>query len=1049
MFKNKNLIKIIGVILTCALISTFTIKVDARIASQIIKGDEVPPSSSKGKSGKSSSGNNSSGNKSGGSSSGSSSSGNSSSGSSSSSGGGSTYVDPNDVQIPIEITTDGTKSKRTQSIIDFYNKCTDDIATTYMLGYQYLESAQRGYVKLTAKTGEFRITAVEEGHFDEEENYVFDSYYPTSLVNPDSVINKVIKSQSVSLNNGVVVQVLADAAHEGKVVRFEVVINRSDSNCMSWDAYNSTTSAYKKTLKQYIYLEIIDLAKIVPAVRPNPQYNTLCTVIRDGNNYNNKYTSILKKWYNTSEAKNFYLELLDYCYNDQVVYEYKDEQLDSAINSVINSYYITYQNELAKENPKSEEFSKAFDASYVRAYNQGHLYPANLSQQDIQNGLNMKCDYKKMKNTSESIVEDGYQYDSNTYSYYGTETNTETVTYNYNYGGRSDNKRTESANACTRTCEEAVDVNYGYPQAAIAGLCFEYQVKVVSRVKCSSNIIIAPPTKSTVCQPIPSCVHRDGNTITQGGPNEDFDECILECDGGKYSQSCSKKCYNKVYGKSSKTKGTSSIFTYNVKPISATMNDITGGYYTRDTSTNKIKWVMEHGKHTYAKWYVDQDAAKLLREDYRNNGRFTSISGFKKLGKGNNDACGADCSHVGCGDQSYLTDEEATRDYAANLAAYNAKVSACQAQATCSTNVAEFSMNTTYKQNGETKDVYFPGPKNNDTTKLNSLQSGTIESKQVGVVKEFGGCYETADAHDTYKAVITFPGTWVNNKSGEISYIDKSGVTGWHLQKNKYCVPLTADKVNEKWWNWYMVESTGNTSATNGSYKSQKYADTCKNYTNKEENTVKESDIEYNIKATAKKFGYFGWNFNLSCFYAVGETNEDPKCNLAQDNYTMRTVTNEDLFPSDKEGGLGTDTSVNKSNTGRDAGFNWTSAATIPIYKSKDYAVNPEVLIHNIQKRGNDIYNEENESQYLDYEFDLTPATLNKIKDYNRKNDNNYLEWTGTFEEDNPVRPYVSGLFRNGGILSSNKITKKVGNIGCNNDASDNRCENLIKMSSQ
>ena len=85
MFKNKNLIKIIGVILTCALISTFTIKVDARIASQIIKGDEVPPSSSKGKSGKSSSGNNSSGNKSGGSSSGSSSSGNSSSGSSSSS----------------------------------------------------------------------------------------------------------------------------------------------------------------------------------------------------------------------------------------------------------------------------------------------------------------------------------------------------------------------------------------------------------------------------------------------------------------------------------------------------------------------------------------------------------------------------------------------------------------------------------------------------------------------------------------------------------------------------------------------------------------------------------------------------------------------------------------------------------------------------------------------------------------------------------------------------------------------------------------------------
>ena len=36
--------------------------------------------------------------------------------------------------------------------------------------------------------------------------------------------------------------------------------------------------------------------------------------------------------------------------------------------------------------------------------------------------------------------------------------------------------------------------------------------------------------------------------LHQGGPNEDFEACINECDGGKYTPKCSNTCYEKIYG---------------------------------------------------------------------------------------------------------------------------------------------------------------------------------------------------------------------------------------------------------------------------------------------------------------------------------------------------------------------------------------------------------------------------------------------------------------------------------------------------------------------
>ena len=112
--------------------------------------------------------------------------------------------------------------------------------------------------------------------------------------------------------------------------------------------------------------------------------------------------------------------------------------------------------------------------------------------------------------------------------------------------------------SCKRTCEEGVVVEYGPPIASKAGLCFEYKIRVTSAVRCYSDLSsIKPPEKSTtVCTPGPTCTGVGSNgaySVTEGGPSKKYDKCIKSCDGGKYTKSCSKKCYKKVYGSSTKT----------------------------------------------------------------------------------------------------------------------------------------------------------------------------------------------------------------------------------------------------------------------------------------------------------------------------------------------------------------------------------------------------------------------------------------------------------------------------------------------------------------
>ena len=83
--------------------------------------------------------------------------------------------------------------------------------------------------------------------------------------------------------------------------------------------------------------------------------------------------------------------------------------------------------------------------------------------------------------------------------------------YAYHFNGVDENgvagKTVQDAVTCQVNCTEVVTIEYGPPVATTAGLCFEYDVKVTSRVNCDIITPPKPPNKiTTYCTPSPQCV---------------------------------------------------------------------------------------------------------------------------------------------------------------------------------------------------------------------------------------------------------------------------------------------------------------------------------------------------------------------------------------------------------------------------------------------------------------------------------------------------------------------------------------------------------------
>lgn len=675
------------------------------------------------------------------------------------------------------------------------------------------------------------------------------------------------------------------------------------------------------------------------------------------------------------------------------------------------------------------------------------VFNASSTGADSEGNYLMKCDVQKFNTSS------GYYVNQSALYGWGTE-NMSFGNYTYHYSPGV--KTTGAAISCNVKCEEAVLVEYGPPVASKAGLCFEYKVRVTSRVSCSlSKKPAVPETPGTYCTPTPLCYNSASDTTTnQGGPDDDFDDCVKACDGGKYTDKCSKSCYKKIYGKSGSKKTSTLGLDYSVRKLAdiedpeaafsletcANESAYHGCYYR--TSSGEIDWYGLSNK-TPGRWYLVSPHKDLSEYGVFGHGIYRHIWS-------DGSHCHDVCWWSGCTDTNmYLNPGVAAKDYENNKKKYEDAVASCKASASCTTTQATFTISVNYKdKENKVHNLEFPMSLNKDvlTSRGNGAEVNDTSSSQYSTLlcsklDENGnclerGCYTTGDAVKIYESEWSFPGSWINGKTGEITYEPKTGKV-WLTAKNKFCIPLDAQDVNRKWWNYYQLHNP-EFDIEESSMSSSEYKTKCKDgYEFAKVDVIHESDIaDWNINAITNNFGYFGWNLHISCFYALntspsvikdGEIGEIPKECKSDSSYRVRTVDLTNLFPATE-----TDSHANESgNSSRTPGFNWSKFAEKDDEKkvlneeNKYYAIQPSEYANTVQTLGEGVYSD----RYLDYSINLTRELISKLKG---KSPGAYNQFNGDVTNGYVVN-YHSPLFTNGGILSSNSLHPTDDSLKCNN----------------
>ncbi|MBE6157427.1 MAG: hypothetical protein E7160_01380 [Firmicutes bacterium] len=702
--------------------------------------------------------------------------------------------------------------------------------------------------------------------------------------------------------------------------------------------------------------------------------------------------------------------------------DYDDFEYSQEIQEQADSFLKNIKNNL-QDTTRYKEWSAI--------YNHSGVIEKQVENDEVNVG-EIQCDYKNRSMTEVEGHDDPKDPTDDPYypnkKYYRTSHKTDPVQAVYKYNYTSGKTVTTKDNVCSPICKEAVRVEYGPPVASKAGLCFEYKVKVTSYVVCEPGVIKElPQTKYNVCTPAPYCENGLPRYSRQAGPNEEYESCINECDGGKYTRSCSDKCYKKVYGNKKSDNKQLSNAVANASLTNLANDDEEykcdepDGCYTYDLNGH-ITWKTKFSQAAisqnyllgYGRWYRDNNYQ--VKEARTSAEYLPDKMGIPRAHYITGTDCDDVCYWTGCSKKTYLNESEARKDMDANFESWKAAVTACAAKAKCTTTTAEYTIKTDYTtKKGEQMEIDFPYSatpvkKHDDKITPQELKSlGTEDGKCGGqtaknepenegqnIILNYDGCYKKCNNKNWYMTEWSYPGTWVNNKSGAISYINKAGNDAWHLDKNKFCTPLNIKTVNNSWWVWKLVDD----------------CPTEKNYYK----NINEPD--FNITAQTKKFGYFKWNIDIKCFYAVrNETvnekgNDDcksttlPKCNSKSgdcpenetnsvNNYEFRIIDSNNMFPD------------------REPGFNYSADAAATVDKEP---INPSGFVQSIQERQEDTYSD----KYLDYYFELDKIDLAEIRSFTKtEKGNNYNSFPGNISNKSEQRAiYESPLIE--------KLAKKV-----------------------
>jgi len=512
------------------------------------------------------------------------------------------------------------------------------------------------------------------------------------------------------------------------------------------------------------------------------------------------------------------------------------------------------------------------------------------------------------------------------------------------------------------SCTEEVKVTFDQPKQVIAGAGFTYEAKLTSSRTCTP-VLLKQIVKKEKCKYKIECWGGPSNHHGEGGagPNEDFDNCVNKCDGGKYTKSCVNACYEQVYESDNvdKTFSFTDVIYGTSKLITNTDNT---------PKLTKISYNYNKGDRTPLGSVVAGLAASNRCDS--SNWCVSPLSGIKFIYDEGCDVNGHStmCYDVLVSDGNCSTNPEADFQNEMNSAEaeYNQLVSALKKYENSET--VQMSVIDSYQKdnNGNLKkNVWI-----DEVDKVSTLTAGENASVSDASDIRYGNRTMDVKKYQVSKSyTVNLPKAYVNANTAEVKYV-KSGTPSGFDEKdggNKYYTNFKSGKYNDYslgWSNYYSHDTVAN----------------------------KDKDTGNNIGVLFQKVGTvqgssttgtsYTWDkINIDCFYGIynqyniacknnvcDNNCNDGSCDLICDEsdvctrgiqYMFRQVNLNDLFPD------------------RNPRWNWTYIHQVGSDQT-GYTSNPSEIIGKIEATGNNAYNHEPE-----YEFVITKGNIKDIRNYN------------------------------------------------------------------
>lgn len=573
-------------------------------------------------------------------------------------------------------------------------------------------------------------------------------------------------------------------------------------------------------------------------------------------------------------------------------------------------------------------------------------------------------------------------------------------------------------------CTESYTASGDEAKLVEAGSGFTYQANYSVTRTCTITQINRP-TIATGCSynitHLCSWPTKTGTGTGQdAGPTDDFDSCIISCDGGNYTQNCINSCYSKVY------KNNRDISFLDKNSLS------------KDTKFSSF----------VASTYTGPNTGNVCTTDHGRTGKQVCHSEY-----GQTDcACFSTwCGNAG-GSCTFYTSKYPSGCVDNPNQAYQDAINASQTELdrfkeiqnnSIPTGDYTYEITDSYLKTEKGKSYVFTiNSKDNPAVNVESVEKKNninYTSKPLG---NSGGSnasyYETVTV--TSDITVSLPLSYVDKVNGNVVYkTDNDSKQTFSINHKQNKLDTVTDFNEARYYD-----------AERKYYTSILSQDT--NVVVVDNNvTLVRKDTDYNIKVSSSNVGGGEFTSDISCYYGVYnnfivEKDDNGPTGI---QYIYRTIDLEDVFPNDR------DPRWNWTGTLNSSTHTGTGAASFADQNSLKYNINPVKLTEEIESKGYTIYDVQSDSSEIDYEFVLTSENIRNIRNYNKNvrdyngdGYNNYADYNMSCYKNSKGKEVCTSKFldnisgNSGSETATNFITYSVSGFniqarknlaGCNN----------------